>query len=109
MVDRLRERQGNTRGHVIGDRNICRDALAKPSSHECKQQVSRSVESAHSRFAAGNTFPVITSHEISGANVIARLVKEQAIGADSMVAVMLDDRWLAQKPCSRKRNQCRIR
>lgn len=67
------------------------------------------MESAYGRFAAGNAFPIITSHEISRANVVARFVKEQAIRADSMVAVMFDYGRFAQKPCKGKRNQCRIR
>src|ERR1700677_2293994 len=99
MVDPLRKRQTDSRGHVISDRNVCRDALAKPAPCERKQQVPETSQFPYRLAAAGNALRILTRHEVSGTDAVTRLIEQQPVRANGMVTVVLDNRRLSQEPC----------
>jgi hypothetical protein len=82
---------------------------AKPAPYEGKKNGSKASHSTHGFGATGDAFPIRPSHEMAGTGAVVRRVKQQAVRADGMVPVMLDDSRLADQPCNDKWKKSRIR
>ena len=109
MEDRPRARKQKSSGDVIADCDIHCSVLAQPASWESKKDVSPSGHAAHFRRVALEAFSVMPGHEMTGTDTGVGAIEQKTVGADRLIPVVLDNRWLAEKKRESKRQESGIR
>src|ERR1700733_2532752 len=107
VINNLATRQIDANSDVVRNGNISSHTAAEPTSRKCHREHPDALGESVSCSVAVNAFQVLPLREIAGTDRLFGFVEEQAIRADRIVAVMLDNDRLPQQPAERQRNQAR--
>src|SRR5437870_8011674 len=95
VVDHLRRWKPETPRDMVSDTYVRRDPRAEPVARKRQQQLAEPFPPAAAGRCAPQAPPVTPRHEVTRASATLGLQKEQTVGANGLIAVVLDDDWLS--------------
>src|SRR5205809_2977304 len=81
--------EANASSHVLCDSNVNCGLPAHPAAEESRRDLDRSLRPSSGYTHAPQAPMISPSHEISRTDDLVRLFKQQPVGADSLIPVML--------------------
>src|SRR5271156_226989 len=91
-------RKRDALGDVRADAHVYSDALGKPATGKREQHAANASIEPHFLLVAANAFQVALCHEVAGADRMAWIEDEDAVGANGLIAVMFERGALAENP-----------
>src|SRR6266849_361658 len=105
MVDDFRAGKLEPAPDVIRDRNVAGQAPAHPSARKCEKEHLKTLYGPLRSPIALPTLSIAPRLEMTRTNRLRRFDEKQTVGADGLIAVVLDDHRPSKNQRKKKRKQ----